>query len=234
MNVLFESKTLGSLKQDQLNNIKDILSKCAQINKELKFSPGRYLRMISYILGTVKHETNHSFRPVQEAYYIKNPTKRRNALIHYYSKGKGRNHKKTILVYRDNKLYLYTGNGYVQITHVYNYDWADEVTGYEYNLVAQPENARLPHVAAEILVQWFFNKHLKEFKRYVHEEAWDLYNLRNIVNLHDKWRTIGAYSKKILNSLSVDKVQTYEKLTLLDKGTLSIAKVLELYRKLSF
>ena len=225
---------LGKLTEGQFKNIEDIIYACNEKNEILGFTAGRYLRMISDILATTKWETNMSLYPVEEAYWIKDDEKRKRVLINYYTTGKGRNHKKTIIVNRNGKQYVYTGKGYIQLTHLYNYEWADQVTHGTYNLVNEPDNAMKPQVAAKITAEWFFSKHLNAFKKYIpNDNSWNLKELRTIVNGYDKWDMIATFAKQIHNSLAVDLFDC-DKITLLEKGKLAINKIYNLNKNLKF
>lgn len=90
---------------------------------------------IAYIIATVDHETNHTFKPITEAYWLRNP----DAYL-----------RKTHADY-----YPYYGRGYVQLTWDYNYQNYGALL--KRDLVNHPEYALEPKVALFILVHGFKN-----------------------------------------------------------------------------
>lgn len=104
---------------------------------------GCSLEQTAYILATAKWETNHTMKPVEEAYWLSDAWRKKN--LHYYP---------------------WHGRGYVQLTWERNYKKATIETGAD--LIAHPEAAMEPKVAAKILVKgsmqgWFTGKKLTDY-----------------------------------------------------------------------
>ena len=66
-------------------------------------------RQIAYVITTAGWETNLSFQPVEEAYWITPRSKRHQVLTNFYTTGKGRNHQKTIIKKVNGNTVLYIG-----------------------------------------------------------------------------------------------------------------------------
>ena len=82
---------------------------------------------IAYVLATAKWETNHTFKPVKEAYWLSEKWRKKN--LRYYP---------------------YYGRGLVQITWKKNYEKFGKLLGID--LVDNPDLALKPDVAVFILV----------------------------------------------------------------------------------
>ena len=183
----------------------------------------RCRRQIAYIIATVGWETNLSFQPVQEAYYITPESKRKSALIKYYTTGPGRNSRATIVKEINGKTVLYTGRGYVQLTHDYQYQEFSQMLFGDDRMYSDPDIALEPDVAMDILIAWFYKKHRAKLERYTGEGYWDLKKLRGIVNGTDKWDLIGAQAKKNYNALNwEDKISIFEPVSLYERLKLSL------------
>jgi peptidoglycan hydrolase-like protein with peptidoglycan-binding domain len=140
-------------------------------------------RWVAYIMATVKHETNNTFEPVREAYWLSEDWRRRN--LRYWP---------------------WYGRGYVQITWEFNYLRADEEIERTYreigkrvnlDLETNPELAMDPDIAYEILVQgmiegWFTNRKLAD---YINRKACDYEQARRIVNGMDRAGLIAGYAR---------------------------------------
>ena len=104
---------------------------------------GCSLEQTAYILATAKWETNHTMKPVEETYWLSDAWRKKN--LRYYP---------------------WHGRGYVQLTWERNYKKATIETGAD--LIAHPEAAMEPKVAAKILVKgsmqgWFTGKKLTDY-----------------------------------------------------------------------
>ncbi len=123
----------------------------------------------AYGLATAWHETAHTMRPVEEAFW------------------KSDTWRKTNLRY-----YPWHGRGYVQLTWERNYQKADEECGLGGKLVADKALAMKPDIAAQILVRgmaggWFTGKSLVDYcpvDRHADQAAFKA--ARRIVNGQDK------------------------------------------------
>lgn len=128
---------------------------------------------LAYILATVKHETNNTFEPVVEAYWLSENWRRLN--LRYYP---------------------WHGRGFVQLTWEYNYKKASEKLGVD--LISDPDKALDPKVSAEILVLgmiegWFTGKKLSDYITLSHS---DFLNARRIINGRDKKELIAKYARE--------------------------------------
>ena len=136
----------------------------------------------AYILATTYHETAHTMQPVRET-LAKTDAQAMARLESYYRK-RG---SKGPVYWRDG----FFGRGFVQLTWRDNYARAGAETGYD--LVAHPELAMRPDVAAEILVTgclegWFTGKCLGDCLPGDYEGA------RRVVNGTDRAALIAAYA----------------------------------------
>lgn len=101
----------------------------------------------AYVLATAYWESNRTFEPVREAYYlqVKDPEAWRKKNLRYWP---------------------WYGRGFVQLTWERNYRKAGDAIGV--NLLADPDLALDPHNAALILVRgmrggWFTGKRLSDY-----------------------------------------------------------------------
>ena len=127
----------------------------------------------AYVLATAEWETNRTFQPVKEAYWLSEEWRRNN--LRYYP---------------------WYGRGFVQLTWEENYRKAGEKIGV--NLIARPDLAMEPNNSAKILVLgmkegWFTGKKLSDF---ITINRSDFYNARRIVNGLDKAKEIEQIAKK--------------------------------------
>src|SRR5512146_384558 len=102
----FKQYPFCPLRQAQVDNLNFLLE-----NLDASVSITR-LSEYAYVLATIKLETADTFAPVKEAYWIK-PESRRIAVLKKMYAG-----RKSI-IHPSGK--LYTGRGYVQLTHIDNY-----------------------------------------------------------------------------------------------------------------
>ncbi len=131
---------------------------------------------IKYILATVQHETNRTFEPVKEAYWLSEGWRKRN--LRYYP---------------------YYGRGFVQITWKSNYDKFGKLLNID--LVNHPELALVLENSVFILV--YGMKHGtftgKKLSDYITNKKVDFRRARRIINGLDKARKIS----KIAYSISI-------------------------------
>lgn len=129
---------------------------------------------IAYILATVKHETNDSFQPVREAYYLGEP--------------RAENHRQAL------RYYPFYGRGYVQLTWDYNYREYSNLLGLD--LVNQPDLVMRSDISLFILIDGmkrgvFTGVSLDD---YISGSSADFYNARRIINGTDKARLVESYA----------------------------------------
>ena len=162
----------GSLSQTQVDGINTILS-------AFKLHGDGSRMSLAYLLATTKHETADTMQPIHErgakAYFAK------------YEPGTsiGKNLGNTL----KGDGYRFRGRGYVQITGRANYAKAGKKLGRD--LIAKPDDALLPDVAAFILIRgciegWFTGKKLGDYTNF--------YNMRRVVNGTDKAPLIASYA----------------------------------------
>ncbi len=117
-------------------------------------------RQIAYILATAQHETRN-FEAPEEDY------------------GRSQANK---LGYGGGEEYY--GRGYVHLTHDHRYEALDNKLGLDGALVANPDLAKDPEIAAKILVigmrDGLFTG--RKLGRYINDETEDIYNARRTVN----------------------------------------------------
>lgn len=129
----------------------------------------------AYILATVEWETNGTFKPVKEAYWLSEDWRKRH--LRYYP---------------------YYGRGYVQLTWKENYNRFGKLL--ELDLVNAPDIVLEPEISAEILVigmrdGLFTGKKLAD---YINDSLLDFVGARKIVNGIDKAHTIASMAIKRL------------------------------------
>lgn len=172
------------------------------VNTLLAATEGLPLGDRAYLLATAAHETAFEMQPIHEygpkSYFGKyEPTTAIGKRLGNTRPGDG---------------YLFRGRGYVQITGRANYLHASEKLGVD--LIADPELAVRPDIAAKILVRgctegWFTGKKLSDYSDYK--------AMRAVVNGKDRADLIAGYARefeaalKLLPSAkppSLQKVQT--------------------------
>ena len=166
----------GSLTQPQVDGFEAILD-------EWEASGYTDIRWLAYLLATTHHETNKTFQPVREAYWLSEAWRKAN--LRYYP---------------------YYGRGYVQLTWAANYD----KQGKKYNLplVANPDLVMDPKVAAKILIHGsvagdFTTKKLSD---YFNDRVDNPIEARRIINGTDKASLISGYHIKYLKALTASVV----------------------------
>jgi putative chitinase len=135
----------------------------------------------AYVLATAWHETAHTMRPVEEAFWLSDAWRRRN--LRYYP---------------------WHGRGYVQLTWRENYERAAKHLGID--LTTDPRAAMEPATAAKILVAgmkegWFTGKKLSD---YITAYAADYAAARRIVNGTDKAHAIAGIAEDYEAALTAD------------------------------
>ena len=149
----------------KIKNIKKIINKCLEKNV-------LNVNQIAYIIATVHHETNQTFFPVKEAYWLSE-------------------------VWRENNLryFPYYGRGFVQITHRVNYEKFEELL--EIPLVEEPNLALELENSLEILVIGFRDGLFtgRKLSDYVNDKKTDFKNARRIINGKDKATRIATLAE---------------------------------------
>jgi len=129
---------------------------------------------IAYILATVEHETNNTFQPVREAYFLGEPD--------------AENYRQTL------RYYPFYGRGYVQLTWDYNYREYSNLLGLD--LVNQPDLVMRSDVSLFILIDGmkrgvFTGVSLDD---YIVGGSADFLNARRIINGTDQASLIARYA----------------------------------------
>ena len=185
-----DTNSLGKLQQ-MLDNAKlvqahDFTSKQGTIDaiKSECVRQGIGLKtQIAYVLATADHETNHTFKPVTEAYWLPNPD----------------TYLKTHLP--SSKYHPYYGRGYVQLTWDYNYEKYGKLLGKD--LVKHPELALEPEIALFVLVHGFKTGAFtgRKISDYINPHETDFVKARYCINGKDSADKIAELAKKHLASL---------------------------------
>ncbi len=149
---------------------------------------GLNLHEAAYVLGTTHWETNGTFEPVREAYWVKNAEQWRKKNLRYWP---------------------FYGRGFVQLTWDYNYvkatKYFNEVLGIKVDFVKKPDLVMDPNYAAIILVVgmregWFTGKDLDDkidgIEESDKEDFLEYYYSRIIVNGMDKANDIAVLAEK--------------------------------------
>lgn len=161
----------------------------------------------AYVLATVHWETNKTFEPVKEAYWVKNAEAWRKKNLRYWP---------------------YYGRGFCQLTWDYNYKKAGDYLGVD--LVKNPDKAMDPDISAKIAVigmkeGWFTGKGLDDYIDDIDEsdkeDFLEYYNARRIVNGMDKANNIAVLAEQYEKELVKAKysVKATGKPVQGDKGT---------------
>lgn len=142
---------------------------------------GLPLKQAAYVLATVYWETNKTFQPVREAYYLGKKAEAYRKKLRYYP---------------------YYGRGFVQLTWLDNYRKAGKE--FNKNFLSNPDDVMEPNIAAEILVVgskdgWFTGKKLSD---YINDDGVDYINARRIINGKDKADEIALLAKEFELELS--------------------------------
>jgi hypothetical protein len=132
----------------------------------------------AYMLATAWHETNKTMQPVREAYWLSETW--RQSHLRYFP---------------------WYGRGYVQLTWEFNYKKADDELALSGSLVANPDRAMEPSIAARIMRKgmdegWFTGVWLGKVLPLRGTATREQYmNARTIINGHDKADLIEDYAQ---------------------------------------
>jgi peptidoglycan hydrolase-like protein with peptidoglycan-binding domain len=129
---------------------------------------------IAYVLATVQHETNDTFQPVREAYYLGEP--------------KAENYRQTL------RYYPFYGRGYVQLTWDYNYREYSNLLALD--LINEPDLVMRPEISLFALIDGmkrgvFTGVGLND---YITADHVDFLNARRIINGRDEAERIKGYA----------------------------------------
>ena len=146
------------------------------------------VRQVAYMMATVYKETFYTWQPIDEK-----------------GKGAGRKYGLVRIGRCGGKEYknIYYGRGYVQITWEDNYQLADKELNLNCSLVANPDRAKEPEIAYQIVSQGmkdgWFDPSSKNYKLsdFINGNQCDYFNARKIVNINDTktYGEIETYAK---------------------------------------
>jgi len=166
------------------------------------------LDWFAYILGTLRRETNDTFAPVEEGYWIPS-NKRTAALKNYYLKNNPKAYK---TIFPESGLSYY-GRGYVQLTHDWNYKTFQPLIQKKFpniNIFSDPSKACDTEVAWIILEEGMTKNNLtiqdENFTGYTLEQFFndqkkDWVKARKIINGLDHANEIAEYAIKYYDAL---------------------------------
>ena len=161
----------GTTAEKANKNIQGVIDECKKQGVTDK-------AQIAYILATMEWETAHTFRPVEEAFWLSDEWR-----------------------YKHLRYAPYWGRAYVQITWEANYERFGRLLGVD--LLKHPDLALYPPYAAFILVYGmkygsFTGKRLAD---YIYNGHNDFVGARKIINGTDKAHTIASIAKEYLEKL---------------------------------
>lgn len=161
----------GSMSQETVDGLNFLITRIEKDDR-LNVSVG----WIAYMLATVKHETGDRYQPIDEI-----------------GKGKGKPYGVP-----DASGRTWYGRGYVQLTWRENYTKMDERLKLGGTLLSNPDKAKEPAIAYDILsvgmIEGLYTG--KKLNDYISDELYDFTNARRIVNGLDKAELIAGYAKK--------------------------------------
>ncbi|MCD6387937.1 MAG: hypothetical protein J7L69_00905 [Desulfobulbaceae bacterium] len=133
---------------------------------------------IAYVLATTQWETNQTFEPVREAYWVSENWRKNN--LRYYP---------------------FYGRGFVQLTWKNNYEKYSRILGVD--MVSDPDIAMQPKVALFVLIHGFKTGIFtgRKITDYIDETKTDFVRARRCVNGSDKAYEIADLAKKFLSDL---------------------------------
>jgi putative chitinase len=137
------------------------------------------LSWVAYGLATAWHETAARMEPVKEAYWLSEDWRKTH--LHYFP---------------------WYGRGFCQLTWEANYKRADDELKLGGSLVADPDRALEPEIAAEIIRRgmefgWFVRKALKDYLPLSGSAGFDAYcEARRIINGTDKAQVIAKEAQQ--------------------------------------
>jgi len=166
------------------------------LNAILDEADGFGVETIAYILATAYHETGRTMQPVRETFAMTD--EQAAARLEKAWKAGKLKWVKTPYWRPDEDGKYWIGKGYVQITHKRNYERLGPMVGVD--LVAEPDLAMQPDVAAKILVVGMLRGAFtgKALSDYV---PGDYVGARRIVNGNDRARKIAEYAKAFETAL---------------------------------
>lgn len=182
-----------TLQQSEVDGCNAILTACA----------GWPVAWMAYGLATAYHETAHTMQPVKE---IGGPD--------YFRRMYDPEGLRPAVAARLGNIHpgdgaLFAGRGYPQLTGRANYERADRELGLNGELIANPERALEPAIAAGIMERgmregWFTGRKLADYLPTQGEGAEDQFTAaRHIINGTDRAALIAGYAMRFQDALTV-------------------------------
>ncbi|WP_417681487.1 hypothetical protein [Roseibium sp.] len=172
--------------KSKVQNMRTLLDKPADNSEVVKERIAEAFRLIglpykahiAYGLATTQWETNHTFKPVKEAYWLSESWRKKN--LRYYP---------------------YYGRGYVQLTWDRNYDLYRGILGLD--LVDDPDFALRHDVSLFVIAHGmkmggFTGRKLED---YITRNKTDFVNARRVINGTNKAHEIAALAEEYMDSL---------------------------------
>ena len=151
-----------------------------------------YAEQVAYVLATAEHETNKTFAPIVEAYWVKPESRRLAVLQRMYRK------------FGDSIMPNWWGRGLVQLTHRFNYERYSAILGHD--LVNNPDKVLEFGISAFILVHGmkhgiFTGRKLSDYMpggkgHRSPRGQYDYINARRIVNGKDRAYDIAQLARR--------------------------------------
>jgi hypothetical protein len=204
---------IGGLRQEQVEGLEFLLSKLESDDYPLIDCESK----MASVLGNIKLETNETYHPVIEGYYMRKlDIARKQSLLNYYRK----HYPSAVGTIFPNGIdtnKTYEGRGYIQITHKYNYAKFGKHIG-NINLVENPELALEKENAWIILYEGMTRSDLTfkddNFTGYTLEQFFnpktgyiDFYGARKIINGSGKG-TVGRWSEMFYQIIELEDEET--------------------------
>jgi peptidoglycan hydrolase-like protein with peptidoglycan-binding domain len=138
---------------------------------------------VAYVLATTQWETNQTFEPVREAYWLSESWRKSN--LRYYP---------------------FYGRGYVQLTWKNNYEKYGTILGLD--MVGRPDIAMQPEVALFVLVHGFKTGAFtgRKITDYVNETKTDFIAARRCINGTDRTHEIAGIANRFLAELRRSRI----------------------------
>lgn len=133
---------------------------------------------IAYILATAQWETNHTFEPVKEAYWLSETWRKNN--LHYYP---------------------FYGRGLVQLTWKRNYEMYRDIL--DVDMVNKPDLALDARVSLFVICHGFKTGTFttRKLVEFVNDEKTDYKNARRCINGLDRWDDIKKLAEQYAEDL---------------------------------
>lgn len=152
-------------------------------------------------MGTSVIESNKTFKPVVEGYYLPE-SKRVRALYNYYSKHNSAA-LRTIFPYGLTPPYYYGRGAVTQLTHYWNYEKASQKIFGDNRLVDNPDLVLDPTTDMKIAHRgmregWFTGRKVSD---YLNDNKTDWVGVRRVINGLDKAHIIAGYSARFYTAL---------------------------------